>query len=454
MSPGHNPHRKRLLQRLRHQAYGLVFLLAAALFFWTTISIYNKEFTDVATVSLQTDKAGNQMRPGADVKIRGLVVGEVRSISSHGKGATLELAIQPERLNAIPSNVQARLLPKTLFGERYVALQPPAERSRPIQAGDVIGQDRSRNAIEIERVFNHLMPLLKAVKPEKLASTLNAVSTTLDGRGAQLGETMVQVSRLFGELEPSMPDFTANLREFNRAAAGYNEALPDLLDAMSTLTKTSKTLVDKQDNLLRLYRTLSESASDLSGFFKTNRNNLIDLSARSQQTLDILAKYSPQYPCMLRQIAAQVPDAETAFGRGQKYPHMSRVKIEIIQSRGPYKPGVDEPKYEDKRGPRCYPVVKRPNHFPQYAPDGPLKDGASKPDPPKWPTGHEADDYEDYGYTGGGSAPGEPLPNSLIEQQLIAVLQAPSFGDDPSAVPSWASLLVGPLYRGTEVELR
>jgi len=324
-----------------------------------------------------------------------------------------------------------------------------------MRSGDVIGQDRSRNAIEIERVFEDLMPLLQAVKPEKLASTLNAVATTLDGRGEQLGQTLVEVSKLLGELEPSLPDFTANLREFNRAADGYNEALPDLLDAMATLTTTSKTLVDKQQNLLRLYRTVTESSADLTGFFRANKNNLIDLSASSQGTLDILAKYAPQYPCMLKQLAAQVPDAEIAFGKGQKDPHVSRVKMEIIQSRGPYKPGVDEPRYEDKRGPRCYPVRKQPQHWPQYPPDGAIKDGSSHPDPPKKPTAEDGKPYEDYGSTGGGSALGnEPIANSFIEQQLIAVLQAPSFDGDPGAVPSWASLLVGPLYRGTEVELR
>ncbi|MGH3433976.1 MAG: MCE family protein [Thermocrispum sp.] len=452
----HDPHRKRLVQRLRHQFYGLVFLVLAALFFAVTIGIYNKAFTDVALVELKTEFAGNQMRPGADVKIRGVRVGEVREITSQGRGATLQLAIEPERLAVIPSNVRARLLPKTLFGERYVALQPVEQQARPMRAGDVIGQDRSRNAIELERVFDNLLPLLQAVEPQKLSSTLNAVATTLDGRGEQLGDTLVQVSKLLGELEPSLPDLTANLREFARAADGYNEALPDLLDAMATLTTTSKTLVDKQQNLQSLYRTLTATSSDLTSFLRANRDTIVDLTAASQSSLDILAKYAPQYPCMFKRLADQVPNAEIAFGKGQKYPHLSRVKIEIIASRGPYEPGKDEPRYDDKRGPRCYPVVPRPDHFPQYPPDGALRDGATKPEPPREPSGDEADDYEDYSSEGGGSAPGDasPLANSPIEQRLISVLQAPAFGDDPAAVPSWASLLVGPLYRGTEVTLR
>lgn len=450
-----SPHRRMLLTRLRHQALGLVFLLVAALFFVVTIGIYRNAFTEVALVQLKTTFAGNQMREGADVKIRGMVVGEVRSISSHGKGATLELALDPERIEAIPGNVSARLLPKTLFGERYVALQPPeGAKGQHIADGDVIEQDRTRNAIELERVLDDLMPLLQAVEPQKLSSTLNAIATALDGRGKQLGETLVEVSNLVGDLNPTLPDLKANLESFGAVADNYTEAVPDLLDAMSTLTTTSKTLVAKQRNLERLYSVVTATSVDLTNFLRVNKDNLIDLNTNVRSTLDVLAKYSPQYPCMLRQLAEQIPAAELAFGKGTDHPNVSRVKIEIIQSRGAYKPGVDEPRYDDKRGPRCYPVVKRPEHWPQYPPDGAIKDGSSKPDPPKEPDGSEADDYEDYG-SGGGSAPAAfEVANSPMEQQLIALLEAPTFGDDPAAVPDWASLLVGPLYRGAEVELK
>ena len=42
-------------------------------------------------------------------------------------GATIELAIDPDHLDEIPADVSARLLPKTLFGERFVSLVPPED---------------------------------------------------------------------------------------------------------------------------------------------------------------------------------------------------------------------------------------------------------------------------------------------------------------------------------------
>ena len=44
--------------------------------------------------------------------------------------------------------------------------------------------------------------------------------------------------------------------------------------------------------------------------------------------------------------------------------------------------------------------------------------------------------------------------NSPAENRLIAELMAPEAGVTPAAYPAWGSLLVGPLLRGAEVEVR
>lgn len=433
-----------LLQRLRHQVLGLIFLVVVALFFVTTIAFYEKAFTAVTLVKLETDRIGNQMREGADVKVRGMVVGEVRTIQARGDHATMELALQPDKTSVIPSNVSARLLPKTLFGERYVALQIPEQPQRHIGEGDVIPQDRTSAAIELETVLSNVMPLLQAVQPEKMASTLNAVSSALDGQGKRLGETLAGLSDYLGKVNPSLPDLKADITGLANAAAVYDKAAPDLLAALSDLTTTSKTLVENQRGLADVYSTVTAASIDLTSFLKVNQDNLIRLTTNLQPTLDVLAKYAPEYPCLLKQLAESVPRAELAFGKGTDHPEVSRVTIEFTPSRGKYLPGVDEPKYNDKRGPRCYPQVPEPGRWPQYPPDGAIDDGSSKPAPPRDPDGTLP--------SGGGA--GGSVVNTPDEQRLIDLLVSPAMGTTPDQVPNWGSLLVGPLYRGAEVELR
>ncbi|WP_410568597.1 MCE family protein [Amycolatopsis sp. cmx-4-61] len=439
--------RRELWQRLRYQVLGLVFLVVAALFIAFTLAVYHKAFTPVTLVKLETDRVGSQLRTGGDVKVRGMLVGEVRSVLAKGDHAELELALDPDKTPVIPKNVSARLLPKTLFGERYVALQLPENKERPIEAGDVIPQDRSSAAIELQKVLDDVLPLLQAVQPEKLSSTLTAVATALDGRGKQLGETLAGLSDYLGKLNPSLPELKADITGLANVANTYDKAAPDLLQALSDLTTTSRTIVDQRDRLSDLYATVTAASVDLTNFLQVNEDNLIRLTTAVQPTLDVLAKYAPEYPCLLRQLAESVPRAELAFGKGTAHPEVSRVTIEFAASRGKYLPGVDEPKYEDKRGPRCYPQVPKPGVWPQYPPDGAIRDGSSKPAPPKYPPETLP--------AGGGALGGDgTIVGSAYENDLIGLLASPALGTAPGDVPGWAGLLVGPLYRGAEVELK
>ena len=445
--------RRALWQRLRYQVLGLAFLVVAALVFVFTVAVYNKAFTPVTMVTLETDHVGSQLRTGGDVKVRGMLVGEVRAVRARGDHAELELALDPGKTSVIPKNVSARLLPKTLFGERYVALQLPERSQGPIEAGDVIPQDRSSTAIELQKVLDDVMPVLQAVQPEKLSSTLTAVSTALDGRGKQLGDTLARLSDYLGKLNPSLPDLKADISGLANVADTYDKAAPDLLQALSDLTTTSRTIVDQRARLSDLYATVTAASVDLTNFLQVNKDNLIRLSTAVQPTLDVLAKYAPEYPCLLKQLAGEVAPAELAFGKGTAHPEVSRVTIEFTASRGKYLPGVDEPKYDDKRGPRCYPQVPKPGYWPQYPPDGPVKDGSSKPAPPKVPGGNLPGSGQIS--AGGGAVGGSgSIVGSAYEQQLIDLLASPALGTQPDQVPGWAGLLVGPLYRGAEVELK
>lgn len=78
-----NSHRT---QTVRRRLAGVAFLLVPAVLVWVSVSVYRKDFTDDATVTVLTSSVGNEMHDNADVKLRGVVVGQVRAISADGKG--------------------------------------------------------------------------------------------------------------------------------------------------------------------------------------------------------------------------------------------------------------------------------------------------------------------------------------------------------------------------------
>jgi ABC-type transporter Mla subunit MlaD len=67
----------RSTEKLRVRVLGIVFFVICALFLWTTIAIYNKQFVKTVDVNLITDSVGNALTRHADVKVRGVPVGGV-----------------------------------------------------------------------------------------------------------------------------------------------------------------------------------------------------------------------------------------------------------------------------------------------------------------------------------------------------------------------------------------
>ncbi|HEV8560072.1 MAG TPA: MCE family protein [Actinophytocola sp.] len=435
---------------IRRRLLGIGFIVIISALIGLSIAMYNKAFTPVVNVKLQTDKVGNQLAVLGDVKVRGLLVGEIRKITPTASGAELELALDPSKVDLIPRNVTAQFIPKTLFGDRYVALQIPQNPvPQHLGAGDVIQQDRSTRAVELEAALEHLLPVLQAVQPEKLSSTLTAISTALDGRGKQLGDTIAELGKLIGDLNPHLPQLQHDVRALAELSDHYTEALPDLVTALNELTTTSKTMVEQRANLDELYGTLTTSTRDLDSFLRVNKGNLIQLADTSRPTLELLAKYAPEVPCFMKQMADLVDPANELLGRGAGPPGLNAT-LEIVVNRGPYHAGKDTPNFDDHRGPRCYDPKDYCNPFPEQPPEGPLKDGTSQTPPPK----QSCNKTPPPATVPSALSDGLGLANSPGEGELLANLLGPELGTDQATVPGWSSLLVGPLFRGAEVSFR
>ncbi|MBF6507939.1 MCE family protein [Nocardia farcinica] len=443
---------KGALTTLRRRALGLAFLLCMVLFVSLTVATYQKAFTSSVDVVLKAASTGNQLLPESDVKVRGMVVGRVVKVESTGDGAELHLALEPDKVEHLPSNVSARLLPRTLFGERYVSLELPEQAaSTTLAAGDVIEQDRTSAGIELEKVLADTMPVLQAVHPDDLAVTLNALDQALSGRGEQLGETLSQLNTYLDGLNPSVPDLQRNLKELVGVAETYEEAAPDVIEALDNFSTTARTLVAQRENLKTLTGQLTTTAGDTTAFLENNRKNIIQLGEAQRPTLDVLAKYSPEYKCFLDEMAAYVPRIRKVFGEGTNEPGL-HITLEVVAHRGKYRPNQDEPEYNDKRGPRCYNLMPLPDPIPEYPPDGPFDDGSVPPAP-----SHQVDKGLNPPQMGEGYLPASTSPqwvNSPAERDMVSVVLAPAVGRSAADLPDWGSLLVGPVLRGAEVSYR
>lgn len=400
---------------------GFVAILAGLL----TLSVlaYQKTFTPAVWVTLRADHTGMQLNKGAEVKLRGVVVGDVRDIRSDGSGASLHLALNPAMAGQIPANVTARLLPKTLFGEKYVALVPPADAvPRPIRAGAVIGQDRTQTAVELERVLDGAPPLLTAIQPDKLATTLGALAYALEGRGERLGGDLVALDAVLGELNREMPSIAEDVRRLADVIDVYNGATDDVLSILRNVTVTATTVSDQRDQLAGFLADTTDLADTTRAFLDRYDDRIIQLGNITAPVLELLAVYAPGYPCLLRGVVAVQPQADKVFASGRMH-----VTLEVTRDNGKYVAGRDDPVYGAHNGPNCH--------------------GLPSPEVPA--RGFPINDGYDYG----GSRASPPMSTmgfagTAEEQALIKPLVAAATDTPVSQVPDVAALLWGPLLRG------
>jgi phospholipid/cholesterol/gamma-HCH transport system substrate-binding protein len=432
----------RLGKTLGARAYGIAFLVLVLVFVWLTYAVFTKKFTPYDEVTLKTSSIGLSLPARADVKIRGVQVGEVLSATTDGDGAKLVLGLYPDQTSTIPENVSATILPKTLFGEKYVALDVPQDPKGTIQAGDTISQ--SQVAIELERVLNDLFPLLRTVRPEQLNYTLTAVANALEGRGEKIGQSFETLDGYLEKLNPRIPALIDSLDKLGKVSAVYESVTPDLTNLLRNTVTTTHTFESREQQVKALFNDVAGFSATAETFLKENGDNIVTLADQGRRILPLLARYSPEYKCFLAGAVASIHPNEQAF----------RNKVlHIILETLPRQPRTynvsDQPSMNDHRGPFPYCGLMYAAINGKYGQDN-LPPNSIVP---------KLNDGTNYSVPLGKRAAVGPSVSDVVvgtaqNKGPLNMAAAAVLGVPVRQVPDVASLLLGPLAQGKAVDVR
>ena len=215
-------------------------------------------------------------------------------------------------------NVTAAILPKTLFGEKYVELQHPRRPVLAAAAAPATRSTQTKMPIEVERVLNDLYPLLRTVQPAELNYTLNALADALEGRGEQDRREPGHARRLPQADEPA----GAGADRRPQAARQGDRHLRRRhararRDPAQHRRRPGNTLVSKEaEAATRSCRTPTAFSDTATQFLDANGDNIIRLGQLSEPILALLARYSGTFPCLLerhRQAGATLADTFRGF---------------------------------------------------------------------------------------------------------------------------------------------
>ncbi|HWM74125.1 MAG TPA: MCE family protein [Nocardioides sp.] len=420
-----------------HRILGVAFIGLLALAVWLVSAAFTQKFIAFDEVTLTTGSAGMQLPMRADVKVRGVIVGQVNKAESEGKGATLTLGIKPDKIDSIPQDVTAALVPKTLFGEKYVELNiPKGASSTALEAGDKIEQ--TELPIEVERVLNDLYPLLRTVQPAEINYTLNALATALEGRGDKIGESFVTLDSYLKRLNPQIPDIIADIKLLATVTDTYADVMPAIADTLRNTVKTGNTLVSKEEKLNAFLTDLTAFSDTTKAFLDDNGDNIIRLGQLSEPILALLSRYSSEFPCLLGGLVRQAPRLADTF-RGFIF-HINLIVLPR-QPRG--YTNADRQVYGANNGPNCAGLPRPPEPYPSFPNLNDGADNLEKGDNQRPATG----------FANQRSSLGAGVNGTASDKALINSLMAPMLGVPVDQMSDVGSLLYGPAMAGTEVSV-
>lgn len=344
----------------KYTIIGCCVLCAAVLVAGLAVAQYNRVFDPKLPITIEADRSGLLMEPGATVKLYGVPVGRVASVTTDGDGARLSVDLDPAQADRIPAGVSANLVPTTVFGAKYVELRPPDAASGPITAGTVIS--RAKVTVELDDTFAAVMRTLQAVSPAELNSALTAVADSLRGNGSDAGDVLKQLDDYLRAINPSLPQLSQRLPQVAQVANDYRDLADPIATTLSNLGATATTLVTQRQQFASFLKSLTQVSDSTSGLLRDDGDGLVTTLDTLRPTARLLARYSPVLPCFLGGVVHNDQTLRSVMGGPEAGGIHPNVQVTISGKPGtlPYVYPRDLPKTGVDTGPDCHglPVVQ------------------------------------------------------------------------------------------------
>jgi virulence factor Mce-like protein len=339
---------------------------------------YQGAFQSVFPAIALVDDVGDGVRAGADVKLRGALVGTVGDVRVRPNpgGAPVhevDLRLRPEMAAGIPVGVTARVVPTNVFGAPSVELlDPAAPTAQTLARGAVIAGDRSAGTLQLQTVLNQLNTVLSAVRPSQLNVALTNVSQALQGRGEKIGSIITRTDHYLTTLNAHTPEFTADLALLGTDLQTLAETSPALLDAVDNAVVSTRTIVDERAKLAATLTGGTATADRTDDFLSDAENRFVKVADDANPLTRVLADQHKEIARSLESLGV----GTQKLGKGLI---QTGGALAIQVSLTPFSPytAQDCPRYGKMAGPNCADQVPAPGALP---PSFPFYQGV--PDPP------------------------------------------------------------------------
>lgn len=230
---------------------------------------------DLQVTAMFDDSAG--LFVGNDVGVLGVPIGEITDITPRGRQVAVRMRITGDR--SLPAKVGAAVVSRSVATDRYVELTPAFARGPRLRDGAVIPLARTRTPVEYDEVLSSLNTFSKGLagkdgKARALRRLLAEGAAALDGRGADVNDTVTALSKGTGALAEHRGEIVGTVRDLDDLTAllaANQEVVRQFIESVSDATDMFAT---ERRQFGAALRSLDRALQSLGTFVQRNRAQL------------------------------------------------------------------------------------------------------------------------------------------------------------------------------------
>lgn len=257
----------------------------------------------------------NSVYKGSDVKILGVPVGEVESLTPRGDVVRAKVSYKGDV--KLPNDVKAVVVSPSIVGDRFIQLAPAYDGSGAVLKDRAyLPVDRTAVPVELDQIYQSLDDLSVALGPEgankegSLSKLIDGTAAQLDGQGAQLNETIHNFGKLSTTLSNNKEELFGSLREVEEFVSLLKTNDAAVRSFNDSTAQVSTVLAGERDDLKETLRQLSLALVDVNSLVKENRgklrsniDNIASLAALLAKHKDELEETTINAPTALTNVA-------------------------------------------------------------------------------------------------------------------------------------------------------
>jgi phospholipid/cholesterol/gamma-HCH transport system substrate-binding protein len=299
--------RKRTIRALIRVA---LFTAVCLVFVFALVTVFGQFRFDSRATYNATFSNVSGLNGGNFVRIAGVEVGKVKSMTLH-KDGTVNVEFSVDKNLVLTEGTRAAVRYENLIGDRYLSLEEGAGSVRKLQPGQTIPVARTSPALDVDALIGGFRPLFRALDPDQvnalsgellqvfqgqggtISSVLtqtSALTSTLAGRDQLIGQVITNLNTVLGTFAVRDDQFSQGLDKLSQLAQGLADRKSDIATGTAYINSAAGSVADLLDVAREPIKEAVKQTDRVSGQIMSDHDYVDDLLKTLPDAYQILAR--------------------------------------------------------------------------------------------------------------------------------------------------------------------